>query len=147
MTVDLSKLDTAIDCFKKSRKLRDVGGRDPGHDRMFLNLDVCVTELEACKNARRISSSGVAATRGAGTICTQDTCLNTRTHSTDEGGTAAETHASSTGAPAGRPSILVTVVGLAVVVAAVTSFSVCVLSVLFKVSEPSSIPYRTPSVS
>ena len=101
-----------------------MGGRDRGFDHMFLNLDVCVTELEACKNAR-ISSSGVAATRGAGTIGTQDTCLNTRTHSTDEGGTVAETHASSIGAPAGPGGgMLVIAAGLAAVVAAVITFSV-----------------------
>ena len=83
MTVDLSKIYTAIDCFKKSRNLRDLGGRDSGHEHMFLNQDACITE-RTCKNAK-VSSSGVAATRGAGTIGTQDTFLNTRTHRTDEG--------------------------------------------------------------
>jgi hypothetical protein len=62
MTVDLSKLDTAIDCFNTSWNLRGVGGRDRGFDHMFLNLNVCVTELEACTNTR-ISSREVAATQ------------------------------------------------------------------------------------
>jgi hypothetical protein len=35
-TVDLSKLETAINIFKKSWNLRGVRGRDPGHDHMFL---------------------------------------------------------------------------------------------------------------
>ena len=77
MTVYLSKLHTAIDCFEKSWNPRGIGGRDPSHNHMFLNLDACGTELEACKNAR-INSSEVAATRGAGTFTTQDTCLNTQ---------------------------------------------------------------------
>jgi hypothetical protein len=74
MTVDISKLDTAIDCFKRSLKLRAGSGRNHGHDHMFLNLDACVRALEAYKNAR-ISSSGVAATRRTGPLGTQDTCL------------------------------------------------------------------------
>jgi hypothetical protein len=52
MTVDLSKLDTAMDCCNTSWNLRGVGGRDLGHDHMSLNVDACVTELEACRNAR-----------------------------------------------------------------------------------------------
>jgi hypothetical protein len=51
MTVDLSKLDTAIECLKESRNLRGQG-YDPGHDYMLQNLDTCITALEACKKAR-----------------------------------------------------------------------------------------------
>jgi GTPase SAR1 family protein len=51
MTVDLSKLDTAIKCLKGSRNLR--GERyDPGHDYMIQNLDTCIAALEACKKTR-----------------------------------------------------------------------------------------------
>ena len=52
--------------------------RDPGHDHMFLNVDACSTELKACKNAR-IGSSGVAATRGAGSLAGrgESRCLET----------------------------------------------------------------------
>jgi GTPase SAR1 family protein len=52
MTVDLSKLDTAIQCFSQSRDRRGAGPRDSGHDHMFNCLDACVTELEACKTLR-----------------------------------------------------------------------------------------------
>ena len=64
-------------------------------------------------------------TRGTGQAGTQSTCLNTRVHSTDEGGTITEAHASSIGAhPGPVVSRLVTVAGLAVVVAAIITFNV-----------------------
>ena len=50
--MDLSKLDTAIQCFRQSWDRRGAGPRDSGHDHMFKCLGACVTELEACKTLR-----------------------------------------------------------------------------------------------
>jgi hypothetical protein len=59
MTVDLSNLDTVIDCSTHLGICVVWEGETSALITCFLNLDVCVTDLEACKNAR-ISSRGVA---------------------------------------------------------------------------------------